>query len=79
MNLRLDHSFVIVFSRVMVALALVCALLQWSALPTAAIYQTNLVGPAGSGQFGSSVTALPNGNLDTTVNTLIVRGMTSLS
>ena len=49
--------------RALLILALVFALLQWSAFPVVAAYQFDLVGPAGSGQFGYSVTALPNGNL----------------
>jgi hypothetical protein len=36
--------------------------LQWSALPASAVTQIDIIGPPGSVKFGTSVTALPNGN-----------------
>ena len=49
--------------RLFFALALLVALFQSSARPTVASTRIDIIGPPGSDEFGTSVTALPNGNL----------------
>lgn len=49
--------------RTLLVVAIVATLVVESARPTVAATQTDIVGPAGSGLFGASVTALPNGNI----------------
>jgi len=57
------RSFCVWIGRIMLAVVLVAALAVGTAGPVAAATQWDIIGPAGSGAFGTSVTALPNGNI----------------
>jgi len=47
----------------LLAITLLGGLLHWSSQPAIAATQIDIPGPIGSGQFGTSVTVLPNGNI----------------
>jgi hypothetical protein len=49
--------------RMLLVLALAAGLAGGSAGPVVAATQMDIVGPAGSGAFGTSVTVLPSGNI----------------
>jgi hypothetical protein len=49
--------------RMLLAVALVATLAAGMAQPAIAATQIDIVGPSGSGAFGTSVTVLPNGNI----------------
>jgi len=53
----------LIISRVLFSFLLLTALLQFSVMPASAAVQINIPGPTGSGEFGITVTALPNGNI----------------
>ena len=50
-------------SRVLLALTVLAGMLHQSTLPAVAATQFDILGPAGSVRFGTSVTVLPNGNI----------------
>ena len=50
-------------ARFLLALTILAGLLHQSTLPAVAASQFEILGPAGSVRFGTSVTVLPNGNI----------------
>ncbi len=61
--IRLPHARIYgTLGRLLLAVATILTLAQASAQPASAAVQIDIPGPIGSGIFGSSVTALPNGN-----------------
>jgi hypothetical protein len=57
------RRFSVSMGRVLLAAAVVAALAGWTARPVAVATQVDIIGPPGSGSFGTSVTVLPNGNI----------------